>query len=73
MLRNKTVGNLALVGYDDIFKSSTTPISGERIVEILLSELHPPEFHPFHVLDDASMTRLSLNIKKYGVREPGLG
>ena len=72
MLRNKTVGNLALVGYDDIFKSSTTPISGESIVEILLSELHPPEFHPFHVHDDASMTRLSLNIKKYGVREPGL-
>jgi len=72
MSRNKTYGNLALVGYDDIFRSSSTPISGESIVEVPLTELHPPEFHPFHVLDDANMTRLSLNIKKYGVREPGL-
>ena len=72
MPRNNTIGNLALVGYDDIFKSSTAPISGESIVEIPLSELHPPEFHPFHVFDDAKMTRLTFNIQRNGVREPGL-
>jgi len=72
MPRNNTLGNLALAGYDEIFKSSTTPISGESIVEIPLSELHPPEFHPFHVFDDIKMTRLTLNVKNNGVREPGL-
>jgi len=45
---------------------------GERIIEISLEELHPPEFHPFHVNDDEAMERLTLNIKQYGVREPGL-
>ena len=68
----QTSGNLALVGYEDIFKSNVTPINGETVIEIPLTELHPPEFHPFHVIDDQSMTRLSENIKRYGVREPGL-
>jgi ParB family chromosome partitioning protein len=45
---------------------------GERIVEIPLAELHPPEFHPFNVNDDEAMDRLTENIKQYGVREPGL-
>ena len=45
---------------------------GERIIEIPLSELHPPEFHPFHVNDDEAMDRLAANIKKHGVRHPGL-
>ena len=72
MSRNTTIGNLALAGYDDIFKSSTAPMNCESIVEIPLSELYPPEFHPFQVNDDMSMTRLSENIERYGVREPGL-
>ena len=72
MRNTLTSGNLALAGFDDIFKSSTLPISGEKVVEIAISELYPPDFHPFHVLDDFSMTRLSENIKRYGVREPGL-
>ena len=65
-------GNLALVNYDDIFNSKAIPINGERVDEIPLEELHPPEFHPFQVNDDQSMTRLSKNIMLYGVREPGL-
>ncbi|MCL2516921.1 MAG: ParB/RepB/Spo0J family partition protein [Oscillospiraceae bacterium] len=72
MPRNKTNGNLALVGYDDIFKNSTTPLNGEAVFEIPLDELNPPEFHPFQVNDDESMKRLTENIKRYGVREPGL-
>ena len=72
MPRNKTIGNLALADYNDIFKSSVTAVNNISIVDIPLSELNPPEFHPFQVLDDANMTRLSENIKKYGVREPGL-
>ena len=72
----------ALVGFGDIFQSTAKPIAantgpvmpavGERVVEIPLAELHPPEFHPFQVNDDESMERLVKNIKKYGVREPGL-
>ena len=72
MPRNKTAGNLALVGYDDIFQSSVTPIKGENIVEIPLGELHPPDFHPFQVNDDMKMYRLAGKIKRYGVLEPGL-
>jgi ParB family chromosome partitioning protein len=70
--RNQTIGNLALAGYDDIFNTSITPINGESIIEIPLTELHPPEFHPFNVTDDESMTRLTESIKRYGIREPGI-
>ena len=46
--------------------------NGEQVVQIPLSELHPPEFHPFQVNDDDEMDRLAENIKTFGVREPGL-
>jgi ParB family chromosome partitioning protein len=71
---------LTLSGYNDIFTSTVDNAAadcasdnhGERIVEIPLSELHPPEFHPFNVNDDCAMDRLTENIRQYGVREPGL-
>jgi ParB-like partition proteins len=78
------MGNLALAGYNELF-ASTTPTStppttnlihadfiGERVMEIPLEELYPPEFHPFNVNDDEEMNTLAANIKQYGVREPGL-
>ena len=77
--------NLSLSGYNDIFASTvesspadnrsggiTIDTHGEKIVEIPLTELHPPEFHPFHVNDDYAMERLTASIKQHGVREPGL-
>jgi len=79
--KKKVIANLSLAGYNDIFTSTTVENSsattvndkdGERIVEIPLSDLHPPEFHPFHVNDDEAMDRLAQNIRQYGVREPGL-
>ncbi|MCL2499803.1 MAG: ParB/RepB/Spo0J family partition protein [Defluviitaleaceae bacterium] len=78
MPKKTEIGNLALTGYDALFTSTVeTPVipaetNGERIIEIALTELHPPEFHPFHVTDDEAMERLAGNIKQYGVREPGL-
>jgi len=72
MPRNKTVGNLALVGYDDIFNVESGNADGERIVQIPLDQLHPPDFHPFQVNDDDAMYRLAESVKEYGVREPGL-
>jgi len=71
MQRNKTAGNLALAGYDDIFNIGKVN-DGECIVEIPLAELFPPELHPFQVCDDGPMDRLSMSIKKNGVREPGI-
>ena len=44
----------------------------ERIIHLSLTDLHPPDFHPFNVNDDDAMSRLAENIKQYGVREPGL-
>jgi ParB family chromosome partitioning protein len=76
----KEIGNLSLTGYNDIFASTANMpaekqsegFQGERIIEIPIAELHPPEFHPFHVKDDDAMDRRAQNIKQYGVREPGL-
>jgi ParB family chromosome partitioning protein len=70
--KTNLTGNLSLAKASDIFKSTTKVLDGERVVEIPIEELHPPEFHPFQVNDDESMTRLVNNIKQYGVREPGL-
>ncbi|MCL1914176.1 MAG: ParB/RepB/Spo0J family partition protein [Eubacteriaceae bacterium] len=81
MPKTKQIGNLALAGYNELFASTVEPaaeptavtdIHGELVVEIPLTELYPPEFHPFHVNDDDAMDRLAANIKQYGVREPGL-
>ena len=72
MPRKQTIGNLALAGYDDIFNSKSSPLADESVVNIPLDDLYPPEFHPFQVNDDLSMTRLSKSVKQYGVREPGL-
>jgi len=52
--------------------TNTHDPNSERIVQIPLEELHPPEFHPFQVNDDEEMNRLAENIKTFGVREPGL-
>jgi len=70
--KTSIVGNLALADYNDIFSLSTGNTDGERIVHIPLSDLHPPEFHPFHVNDDDAMFRMVESVKDYGVREPGI-
>jgi ParB family chromosome partitioning protein len=69
---SKATGNLNLAGYNDIFGSGTVEVGGERIVELPLAELFPPDCHPFYVKDDDEMTRLMESVKQYGVREPGL-
>jgi ParB family chromosome partitioning protein len=67
-----TVGNLALAGYEDIFNLSTGNPNGEGVVQIPLTDLYPPEFHPFQINDDEAMYRLAMSVKQYGIREPGL-
>ena len=68
----KTIDNLTLAGYDDIFNVNSTLKEGEVIVEMPLDELYPPDFHPFQVNNDLSMQRLARNIKRRGVRRPGV-
>ena len=73
MPRKQTNGNLALASFEDIFSTAgTVNVDGERVVEMPLEELYPPEFHPFQVNDDNSMNILADSIKQNGVREPGL-
>ena len=71
MPKIQTRGNLALAGFDDIF-GNAPDASTERIVNIPLGELFPPEFHPFLVRDDQAMSTLAESIRQYGVRVPGL-
>ncbi|MCL2853289.1 MAG: ParB/RepB/Spo0J family partition protein [Defluviitaleaceae bacterium] len=70
------LGNNALAGFDNIFRSTAKTDGAietdETIVYIPLEELYPPEFHPFQVNDDETMTRLVKSVKQHGVREPGL-
>jgi len=68
----QTTGSLALAEYDDIFNVGKPIGDGESIIQIPLTDLYPPEFHPFQVNDDDAMTRLAESVKQYGVREPGL-
>ena len=74
MRKNLTNGSLALDGFDSIFQPNPLIINkhGEQVNEIPISELYPPEFHPFHIADDLTMERLVKSVKNYGVREPGL-
>jgi len=72
MPRNKTVGNLALAGYDDIFQSNLTVVQGASIVEMPLGKLHSPEYAPFQVNDDDAMYRMAENIREEGVYKPGI-
>ena len=72
MPKNQTVGNLALADYDDIFGTPAIQPKGEQAVEVPLTDLYPPEFHPFNVFDDEAMTRLVRSVKKHGILEPGL-
>ena len=71
MSHNKVKGNLSLTSYNEIFSTSANN-NTDNGTQILLIELHPPEFHPFHVVDDEAMTRLAESVKQYGVREPGI-
>ena len=80
----QTSGNLALAespgtNITEVLTAKSAPKStgksvsqSETISLIPLTDLHPPEHHPFQVLDDEAMSRLSKSIERYGIREPGL-
>ena len=59
MGKRQIIGNLALSNFGDIFNVGVENLSGERIMQIPLADLYPPDFHPFQVNDDDAMTRLA--------------
>lgn len=50
----------------------STEAHEERVQELLLSELHPFEGHPFRVVDDEDMEKTVESIKEYGVLTPAI-
>lgn len=70
----KKGGNISLKGYDDIFSTeqSRTESQQEQVQEILLSELHPFEGHPFRVVDDEDMLKTVESVKTFGVFTPAI-
>ena len=77
MAKAPILEKVVLTGHDDIFRSTeTTSVpdkqSGEQVIEVPLTELYPPEFHPFQVNDDEAMYDLAENIKEHGIITPGL-
>lgn len=63
-----------LTAYEDLFKTdeNRTEEKAERIMELPLSELHPPEQHLFRVIDDDSMREMADSITRYGVMTPAI-
>ena len=70
--------NVIFTNHNDFFTSTTNATdnndikNSDSIVEIPLSELFPPEYHPFNVSNDEAMKGLVKSIKQHGVLEPGL-
>ncbi len=68
----KSIGNVHLNSYDDIFSSeeSRQEQKREQIQQIPIGELFPFKDHPFKVLDDESMQRTVESVAQYGVLAP---
>lgn len=68
----KSIGNVHLNSYDDIFSSeeSRQEQKREQIQQIPIGELFPFKDHPFKVLDDESMQRTVESVVQYGVLAP---
>lgn len=73
----KEHSNIQLSSYDDIFggndyESTKSEASGDAVVEIPLSDLHPFKDHPFKVRDDEEMAKTVESVKEYGVLQPAI-
>lgn len=64
--------NINLTSYDDLFNPQSDVDTGEKIINIPLTELYPPVNHPFKVLDDDAMREMTDSVEKFGVLTPGI-
>jgi len=68
-----SASKIQITGFDDLFQTEPKiEISGERVQEIPLADLHPFKNHPFQVRDDEAMQETADSIAKYGVLVPGI-
>ena len=72
----RTGANISLTSYDDIFTTEAGRAeeitSGERVQEILLTQMHPFKNHPFKILDNEEMVNMVESIKQFGVLTPAI-
>ena len=63
-----------LASVDDLFSTeeSRADDQREKVIELPLTELHPPKNHPFKVKDDEAMIETADSIRQYGVLVPGI-
>ena len=66
--------NIKLATVDDLFSTEESRESDnlERVVEILLSDLHSFKNHPFKVKDDEAMMETADSVRQYGVLVPAI-
>jgi len=66
--------NIKLTSYDELFKTEEgrADEKREKVMDIMLEELHPFRNHPFKVRDDASMLEMVESIEKHGVLIPSI-
>lgn len=68
-----SASKIQMTGFDDLFQTEPkAEVSGERVQEIPLADLHPFNNHPFQVRDDEAMQETTDSIAKYGVLVPGI-
>ena len=68
-----SAGKIKLSSFDDLFGAATeTDTSAEKIINVMLTELHTFKDHPFRVVDDDKMKETTESIGQYGVLVPGI-
>ena len=59
--------------FDDLFGTAAEQdTSSEKIINVLLADLHTFKDHPFRVVDDEKMEETTESIRQYGVLVPGI-
>lgn len=70
---SRSADKIRFTSFDDLFGQAPGKEEGEnKIVRVLLTELHPSKNHPFRVIDDEKMEETVRSIKQYGVLVPGI-
>ncbi|WP_425330837.1 hypothetical protein [Peptoniphilus vaginalis] len=69
---NSSAKKVELASVDDLFSTEEnhTDAGREKMVEILLIEMHPFKDHPFKVKDYEAMMKTADSILQYGVLVP---
>lgn len=73
-MTKKSVKDIQVTPFDDLFKNDEQRQieSGERIIQLNISDIHEFEGHPFQVRMDEDMNKLVESIKDNGVLVPSL-